>query len=458
MPAIKHARKLSSLDRLTWALIVTFIFLLFIEIAPKGVQMSSLQMQKDYNELLEMTGNLRSLSQRISFMALGRLVATNEKLQDVLNEGIEKELEKFESQSLLLQEKLAMNSRIPEKTKRTLLHGPFPLADMLDRYIASERIVMKEFHDGFDDMDFLLLLSESTSNVYRGLGSFSARIQKDAESSLDRYIVLQNILLGISIFIVLGTGFFVIISLPRRIRTELLGRYLAESDLRRQVAALEQFSSVVAHDLRGPLNNIHNAATLLTAQGEQSEQSTTLIQIIIEQSERLSSMIRELLNLARTRSEKIRKKRVQLKALLENVRRRLSSHLESVSATINCEQDHRLYVDPTLLENLFQNLFENSLKHSGASQLQIDIRVEPSVDVGKKLCQIIYTDNGKGIDPGLQERVFEPFFQKDANSESGVGLGLAFCRQIAQRHGGDMKAATPSSGKGVEFHIWLPHS
>ena len=102
------------------------------------------------------------------------------------------------------------------------------------------------------------------------------------------------------------------------------------------------------------------------------------------------------------------------------------------------EQDHqqehdrdRLQGDPRLLRRMIRNLLENASRH-GAPPIEMRVRHREGC------AEIRVCDHGTGIPQAEREKVFEPFYRR-TGSIAGAGLGLALVRQIARRHGGDVR-------------------
>jgi two-component system sensor histidine kinase KdpD len=108
-------------------------------------------------------------------------------------------------------------------------------------------------------------------------------------------------------------------------------------------------------------------------------------------------------------------------------------------------------MDAVLIERVLHNLLENIGKYTPAdAEVFIAARALPG------LLEIRVSDNGPGLVPGEEERVFEKFVRgRHESSVSGVGLGLAICRAIMEAHGGAITAA-PRPGGGVCFVLSLP--
>src|SRR6185369_6712803 len=106
--------------------------------------------------------------------------------------------------------------------------------------------------------------------------------------------------------------------------------------------------------------------------------------------------------------------------------------------------------DAVLMEQLFINLLENAAKYTPPGS---QIRISATLQAQKVV--ILVSDNGPGFPPGQEQQVFEKFFRGKTEGIRGVGLGLAICRTIMDRHHGTISAANAASG-GAVMTIELP--
>jgi len=108
--------------------------------------------------------------------------------------------------------------------------------------------------------------------------------------------------------------------------------------------------------------------------------------------------------------------------------------------------------DHTRLVEVIQNLVENAIKYMGAQP-------QPQVTIGFKSGEnelvFFVSDNGMGIDPNYQDRVFNIFEKLDPQSE-GTGIGLALVKRIIETHGGRIWVESDGIGKGTTFYFTLP--
>jgi signal transduction histidine kinase len=110
--------------------------------------------------------------------------------------------------------------------------------------------------------------------------------------------------------------------------------------------------------------------------------------------------------------------------------------------------------DPGRVQQVFANLLSNAIKFTPAGG-----RVQVSAEPEGGGFRVMVRDSGRGIDPALLPRLFEPFRQADGpgrRAHAGLGLGLAIVRHLVALHGGRLDAASPGLGAGATFTVWLP--
>jgi signal transduction histidine kinase len=228
-------------------------------------------------------------------------------------------------------------------------------------------------------------------------------------------------------------------------------------ELERSNAELNSFASVVAHDIRGPLNTIGLFAHLLSDRGstKSNGESAEHIAKIQSEVESLSTLVKSLLSYARIGGGDVHRIVCNCEAALESVRQKLKSELERDRAEITNDPLPTLPADRALIEQLFQNLIENSIKYRS----EASPRVHVSASQTSAGWEFFVRDNGIGIKPEDVERVFLPFQQLQANEfhYGGVGLGLATCKRIVERHGGRIEVM-PTHGQGATLMFTIPVS
>lgn len=222
----------------------------------------------------------------------------------------------------------------------------------------------------------------------------------------------------------------------RKQATEALEGALA--DLKTTNAALEHFAYAASHDLREPLNTVSNYASLLTIRyAEQlDDHGHIMVNYMFDATERMKALVRALLEYSRVGSSELVIEPVDVGALVGEVLADLDHRLRETRAEIDAELEVTVHADRIQLGRVFANLIGNALKYRRAGVAPV---VSISVEDLHTHWRFAVQDNGIGIDQKYAERVFEIFRQLHHRDEyDGIGLGLALCKRIVQRHGGEI--------------------
>lgn len=240
------------------------------------------------------------------------------------------------------------------------------------------------------------------------------------------FIVLENLCAAIGpIFLIIG---FYRWTEVRRKQINVLEQRTAQ--IKKQNENLDRFSSVVAHDLRNPLNVIEGRAGLL-----REERDDPQIDAILQACSRMNDLIENLLSLARSGKtvETIEQRN------LNTLANQAWASIEAPDASLEISSDTSIICDAARIQQLLENLFRNAVEHGGTD---VTIRVG-SLETG------FYVENtGKGIPEEARDQVFE-----EAYSTGGAaGLGLSIVREIAEAHGWTVNlTASPEGGARFEF-------
>ena len=203
-----------------------------------------------------------------------------------------------------------------------------------------------------------------------------------------------------------------------------------------------------SHELRSPLARLKMALSLLEAApaGEQRERLKAEIGTNIGE---LDALVEEVLLASRLDAQRAQPAMVpvDLITLAAEEGARSGAELQSTQATLVVPGDERL------LRRALRNLLENARRYGGGEiTLHAQCHAGPPLRAELRVC-----DRGAGVPEALRERIFEPFFRLPghAEREGGVGLGLALVKQIAARHGGQVRCEAQAGG-GSCFVLSLP--
>jgi two-component system, OmpR family, sensor histidine kinase KdpD len=234
-------------------------------------------------------------------------------------------------------------------------------------------------------------------------------------------------------------------------------RLAAEGEEARVTAERERMRSTllssVSHDLRTPLAAITGAASgLLQAPAPEAPARRELAETIYEEAERLNRLVANLLDMTRLESAAVPLKREwhSIEEVVGSALGRLEDDLAGRRVETVMPPDLPLVpIDAVLVEQVLVNLLENALKYTDAG---CGIRVSAWRDGAAVGVEV--SDEGPGLAPGDEERVFEKFYRGSSGTR-GFGLGLAICRAIVSAHGGRIWAENRAR-RGAAFRFTLP--
>jgi signal transduction histidine kinase len=222
--------------------------------------------------------------------------------------------------------------------------------------------------------------------------------------------------------------------------------------LARSNADLERFATVVSHDLRSPLTALSLNLQLLSRQlPPDDEDSAQSIRDMRRSIDDMTSLIASMLEQGRaTHGNEVNLNDCGLQSVLDTVLKRLAASLQSSGGQVTHDPLPVLQADQNQMMSLFQNLIENAIKYRSAEPPRIHIRAERNT----RSWTFSVRDNGIGIDPHHQHRIFQ-IFQRAESTRGGAGVGLAVCKNIVERHGGKIWVES-RPGKGSTFYFTIP--
>ncbi len=220
--------------------------------------------------------------------------------------------------------------------------------------------------------------------------------------------------------------------------------------LERSFEAEKQFTADASHELRTPVSIIKGACEYAEKYDETPEERAETISMIYRQAVRMSGLISQLLSMTRLEqgTEIAKPEPVELGELI----RSLCQEQDYQRIEIECPAPVTVQADPALIRRLAANLIDNGFKY-GRPEGHVWVSIRQTE--GEALLEV--RDDGIGISPEEQEKVWQRFYQVDTSrgDEGGAGLGLAMVQQIAQAHGGYMTLESVP-GIGSRFTLHLP--
>jgi len=225
--------------------------------------------------------------------------------------------------------------------------------------------------------------------------------------------------------------------------------------LLRSNKALEQFAYVASHDLQEPLRMIGSFSQLLARRYSVhiDQEMSEYIYYIVDGVSRMQQLIRDLLEFSRIGTRKMDIKDVNMEDVMLKCLSNVRYSIEESNASVTYDEMPTVACDSTKMVQLFQNLVSNAIKFRDEKPPKVHISV---LDLTDKW-QFTVSDNGIGIDPEYQEKIFLIFQRLHTNEYPGTGIGLAICKKIVEIHGGEIWLDS-KLGKGTNFHFTLRKS
>jgi signal transduction histidine kinase len=219
----------------------------------------------------------------------------------------------------------------------------------------------------------------------------------------------------------------------------------------------DEFIAVISHELRTPLTSVYGAALTLQNREISDEMQAELLKIVSDEAGRLARLLDDALSASRLHADRETFEIAAIdgagvaRAVVEAARPRLADGFElELVAPADVPP---VTADPDKLRQVLVNLTENAIKYSPDGG-----RIEVRVGRAASSIRFAVRDEGIGIAPEEQVRIFERFHRLDPNMTRGVGgtgLGLYICRELVQRMGGRIWV-TSSEGHGSTFEFDLP--
>ncbi|GHA33484.1 histidine kinase [Salinimicrobium marinum] len=216
---------------------------------------------------------------------------------------------------------------------------------------------------------------------------------------------------------------------------------------------LELFSYGLSHDLRAPIRGISGYLKILQEDfGKKLGEGKQFVDTTLGLTEKMDLLIDDILSYSRLNSGEIQKNNFSVNLLVAEILEVFNVKMNYPKASIRVQDDMpEAFGDRRMLFQLWANLINNALKYSSANE-------EPQVEIGavRKEDKIVYfvKDNGIGIAPGFQEKIFETFTRLAGEKFKGSGIGLAIVKLVTEKHEGEIWVES-EPGNGAIFYFYI---
>ncbi len=217
------------------------------------------------------------------------------------------------------------------------------------------------------------------------------------------------------------------------------------------------FIAILGHELRNPVMALGAGVELLKRHRD-PDRAETIREGMARQVFHLSRLIEDLLDISRIGQGKVslKKEPIALSTILSSAIEGSQLHIDARGHTLVVDAEIPplvLHADHTRLAQVISNLLNNAAKYTPPGG-----RIALSVSTDDDAVEIAVSDNGVGISPDMQAKVFEIFTQVRDGSQAhdGLGIGLALVKQLVELHGGDITVESAGLSHGSRFVVRLP--
>ncbi|TQJ58327.1 two-component system sensor histidine kinase SenX3 [Arthrobacter sp. SLBN-83] len=256
----------------------------------------------------------------------------------------------------------------------------------------------------------------------------------------------------------LGQGTIIV-----QVRAAMLGEeyILLLADDRTEITRTEEirndFVANVSHELKTPVGAISLLAEALESSADDEEAVRRFAKRMHKESARLAALVQDIIELSRLQGASVTQQGgpVDINAVIAEAvdRSQLPAESKNISIVVGGRTDGKVFGDQDLLVTALRNLIDNAIRYSPPNT-----RVGIGVRSREGLVSVSVTDQGEGLSPEEQERVFERFYRVDAarsRQTGGTGLGLSIVKHVASNHGGEVTLWS-QPGQGSTFTLRLP--
>ncbi len=237
---------------------------------------------------------------------------------------------------------------------------------------------------------------------------------------------------------------------------DITERKVAEENLKRSNAELQQFAYVASHDLQEPLRMVVNYLSLLDLKykDQLDEKARGYIAFAVEGGTWMRTLIDDLLSYSRVESQGKPFASVDMNEIMTKTAETFAKSIEEAGAKVTWTKLPMIMADETQMLQIMLNLIGNAIKFRGTEPLNVQV----NCTLGTSENVFSVKDNGIGLNMAYSEQIFQMFQRLHTKDEyPGTGVGLAIAKRIVERHGGRIWVRS-EEGKGATFFFSIPRS
>jgi len=222
--------------------------------------------------------------------------------------------------------------------------------------------------------------------------------------------------------------------------------------VREQRDSLEVFTHALAHDLKEPVRTVRAFSDMIVHHAGSPDETQTYFEFVCKAADRMAMLVDTVFAYTQLHDpSRMTRTAVAMDKIIAGVRDNLGRLIAEHGAAVTADPLPRLQAHPVHIGQVLQNLIANAITHN-----RRPVTVHVSVEETEDHWQFRVRDNGVGVAPEDQLRIFQPFKRLNL-TEEGAGLGLSICHKIIDMHGGRIWCES-GDGDGASFLFTLPRS
>lgn len=218
------------------------------------------------------------------------------------------------------------------------------------------------------------------------------------------------------------------------------------------------YSYMMSHDLKAPLRSISGFSEVLLKKSDKlNDIEKECLGFIKSNTKTMQILIEDLMLYAKTENEDYEFEIIDLNNLIEEQKKLFHYEIEEKQVSFDIDDLGQIRGNKSALKTVFQNLISNSIKYQPLDEPNHTPHISIKLKTDNGVKEILFIDNGIGIEDENIDKLFIPFRRFHSNSKyKGSGLGMSICKKILNKHNGDIKYVNLQNGQGACFLITLP--
>lgn len=231
-------------------------------------------------------------------------------------------------------------------------------------------------------------------------------------------------------------------------------RKTAEQELIYKKSELDTFVYRASHDLRGPVASLMGLYNIVKVEFAHDKNAITYFEHYNNSVMRLHAVLQNLIDLTKIKESETKITQVDLKELIENSLNSMKNltDFNRIAFDVLVDIDFKVFIDGKKFKTIIKNLVENSIIYSTPESTAF---VKVFVTYQENVLKLEVVDNGRGIDPRIQSKVFNMFFRGTEKSK-GSGLGLYIVKNAVEKLNGSIQLSSKLN-EGTKFSVYIPY-